>query len=61
MENTINEEKSMKIEHILIDKRTTWEKILDPLFQSKIGLIKPKQPPHASVPLGTTILTGDGW
>ncbi len=40
MENTLNGEKSIKIGHISVYKRATW--ILDPLFQSKTSLIKPK-------------------
>jgi hypothetical protein len=38
MENTLNGEKSIKIQHISVNNGT---KIIDPFFQSLIGLIKP--------------------
>ncbi len=49
MENTLNGEKGITIEHISVYRWTNnLRKIWDPLLQSDIGLIKLKN--HATVP-----------
>ncbi len=59
MENTLNGEKSFKIKHISVNNRTpSMSKIWGPFFLT--GLIKPKNPSHATVPLKSLLTAPEG-
>ncbi len=50
MENTLHDEKSIKISDISVNNRTAWEKTVDPLFNPRLSWLA-KKPSHATVPL----------